>query len=226
MVQERPAAHQPPSLIYSLVWQTRAQRSLGPAPCQPCWAALQAGLRWGENRGQAHSRCICRQGVAPAQLEAAPLVGVQPGGGALRRQRQVCPGSWCRWVNQMPIPGQLWRTIRSTPRKEAAGWEPREKTRPGPKKDTRGSRAAGREGCGCRGPLGLSKHGHHSPPPARNWDCPGRHLQTRTRASVPISIRPKDAAFPEEKQAEGGERQVSYKAGLRVLSRVHGLTRH
>lgn len=209
MVQERPAAHQPPSLIYSPVLQTRAQRSLGPAPCQPCWAALQAGLRWGENRGQAHGRCICGQGVAPAQLEAAPLVGVQPGGGALRRQRQVCPGSWCRWVNQMPVPGQLWRAIQSAPRREAARWEPREKTCPGPKKDTRGSRAAGGEGCGCRGPLGHPKHRHHSPPPARNWGRPGRHLQTGTSASVPSWIRPDKGCGVSRGETSRGRRETS-----------------
>ena len=136
-------------------------------------------------RDEAHGRCICRQGVAPAQLEAAPLAGVRPGGGALRRQRQVCPGSWCRWLNQTPVRDRLWRTIRSTPRKEPARWEPRERTRPGPEKDTRGLQAAGREGCGCRGPLGHPEHGHHSPPPARNGGRPGHRLQTGTRTSAP-----------------------------------------
>lgn len=40
------------------------------------------GLRWGGDRDQTHSRCICGQGVAPAQLEAAPLAGLQLGEGA------------------------------------------------------------------------------------------------------------------------------------------------
>ena len=80
MVQERPAAHQPPSPTYSPVQQIQVQTSLGPAPCQPR-GALQAALRWGGDRDQAHGRCICGQGVAPAQLEAAPLAGVRPGEG-------------------------------------------------------------------------------------------------------------------------------------------------
>lgn len=126
-----------------------------------------------------------RAGCGPSAAGSGPSSGVQPGVGALRRQRQVCPGSWCRWVNQMPVQGRLWRTIRSTPRREAARWEPRERTRPGPEKDTGGLRAAGGEGCGCRGPLGHPEHGHHSPPPARNGGRPGRRLQIGTRTSAP-----------------------------------------
>ena len=128
------------------------------------------------------------------------------------RQRQVCPGSWCKWVKQTPSrvgwrrSAGMRRTIRSAPRRHAARWEPRERT---------GWARGGRQG---RAVCAWAPGAQSAPP--RAWASrpttseergpPPAHRNEDRRAQLP-SAQTEDAVFTETEQAEGGERQGCYR---------------